>query len=350
MRRTFLLLPLLACHVPTATATATPSATATSTMASTATPTPTVAVPAPVPLSPEALARRAAVCFDEPLCPVADATRDFLAADDAGAPDLDCFRFYYGTGVPEDPARARRCFERNLAKTTCGSSSPDLERLYLAVMRVDAQGGPRDAEGARALLKDCYADVSVSGALGTKRTKGPVDFCRDIGGTTLSMQACAGVNDARADFGRQRAVKALFGTLDDAGKVRFGTATRAFARYEEADSTRAGDVYRGGSLRPQTEVQHGTSLLERRAKRLANPKGFPPASAADVTLLEGKLTALCDRLRKAADADGRVMFDAAETAWATYAAEELAFYTQAFGVDANTVRAELARDRMVALK
>ncbi|HEX7601215.1 MAG TPA: lysozyme inhibitor LprI family protein [Polyangiaceae bacterium] len=335
MRRTFLLLlPVLACHVPTATAT----------LAS------TVPDAAPAPLSPEALARRAASCFEDPLCPLADATRDFLAADEAGAPEVDCFRFYYGTGVPEDPARARRCFERNLAKTTCGSSSPDLERLYLAVMRVDAQGGPRDADGARALLKDCYADVSVSGALGTKRTKGPVDFCRDLGGTTLSMQACAGVNDARADFERQRAVKTLFAALDDAGKARYAAATKAFARYEDADSTRAGDVYRGGSLRPQTEVQHGTGLLERRAKRLANPKGFPPASAADVTLLEGKLTALRDRFRKAADADGRVVFDAAEAEWEAYAVAELAFYTQAFGVDPSAVRAELVRDRLTALK
>ena len=217
-------------------------------------------------------------------------------------------------------------------------------------MRLDAQGGPRDADGAGTLLKDCHQDVSVTGVLGARRTKGPIDFCHDIGGTTLAMQACALVNDQRATFNRQRAVKGLFATMNDASKALYGTATTAFSRYAEADATRAGDIYRGGSLRPQTEMQHRTILLERRTKRLANPRGFPPATGTDVTQLESRLTALRDRLRKSLDAGGTVLFDAAETVWQTYLAAEVAFYTQAFGVDPNAVRAELVRERLAALK
>jgi hypothetical protein len=302
------------------------------------------------PLSPEALAKRADACFDDPGCPLADAARAFLAADVARAPDLDCFRFYYGTGVSEDAERARTCFERNIGKTACGSSSPDLDRLYLATMRLDGQGGPRDPDGARALLKDCFQDTSVTGVFAAKRTKGPIDFCRDIGGTTLSMQGCALVADARANFDRQRAEKGLLATMGDAGKALYGTATTAFTRYAEADAARAGDRYRGGSLRPQTEMQHRTALLERRAKRLANPKGLPPAAAADLTLLESKLTTVRDRLRQGLDAEGTVAFDDAEAAWGGYLVAEVAFYAQGLESDANAVRAELVRERMATLK
>jgi len=299
------LVALLACHVPTATATATPTASAT------ATPTAT----------------------------------GLLPAEEDDASELDCFRFYYGTGVPEDAARARSCFERNVGKASCGSSSPDLQRLYLATMRLDAQGGPRDAEGARALLKDCFADVSVSGVLGARRTKGPIDFCRDIGGTTLSMQECALVNDSRAAFEQQRAVKGLFASLDDAGKARYRAATDAFTRYADLDATRAGDAYRGGSLRPQTELQHRTRLASRRTKQLTTFLTTPP-TAADLPQLEAKLAALRAQLRHGLDPEGAAVFDAADAAWESYRDAEIAFYKQS----GDGVRAALVRDRIEALK
>jgi hypothetical protein len=267
------------------------------------------------------------------------------STEEDDASEVDCFRFYYGTGVPEDAARARGCFERNVGKASCDASSPDLQRLYLATMRLDAQGGPRDAEGARALLKDCFADVSVSGVLGARRTKGPIDFCRDIGGTTLSMQECALVNDARATFEQQRAVKGLFASLDDAGKARYRVASDAFARYAELDATRAGDAYRGGSLRPQTELQHRTRLATRRTKQLTTFLTTPP-TAPDLPQLEAKLATLRAHLRRGLDAEGAAAFDAAEAAWESYRDAELAFYKQS----GDGVRAALVRDRIEALK
>ena len=337
MRRAVPFLAVVACHV------ATPASTSTSSPISS--PTSVAAAQMAPALAPEALAKLAEACFDEPDCALADATREFLAADEAGAPELDCFRFYYGTGVPEDLARARHCFDRNVGKASCGSSSPDLERLFLATMRLDGQGGPRDAEGARALLKDCFADVSTTGVLSARRTKGPLDFCRDIGGTTMSMQDCALVDAARATFDRQRNAKQLFASMDDAGKSRYRAATDAFTRYAELDAVRAGDKFRGGSLRPQAELQHRTRLAARRTKHLGDVGRARPV-AHDLAQLEAKLAALRAKLRGGLDPEGAAAFDAADAAWETYRDAEIAFYTQS----GDDVRADLVRDRIEALK
>ena len=72
-----------------------------------------------------------------------------------------CFRLYYGAGVKRDLARARACFEKEVLQRTCNQTPFHLDRLYLAVMYLDAQGGAADAGKARALLAQCFNDADV---------------------------------------------------------------------------------------------------------------------------------------------------------------------------------------------
>src|SRR5262249_40875745 len=151
-----------------------------------------------------------------------DANALYRSADDGGAKGLSCFRFYYGLGIARDLPRARACFERAVAGERCpGGSSPDLDRLFLAVMLIDAQGGPANPGGVEPLFAGCSPDAALRGVLEElpkrsrpDRGREPLDFCRDVGGTTLSMGQCVGVDRDRVAAERVRVDRLLFARLD----------------------------------------------------------------------------------------------------------------------------------------
>ena len=281
------------------------------------------------------------------MCSADQAARDFVAADDAGAAPLDCFRFFYGTGVARDRARARACFARTTRGATCDGSSPDLDRLYLATMQIDGQGGAVDVAAAEATLAGCFEDVSVSGVREAKRARvdAPIDFCRDIGGTTFSMLACSASDRGRATFAYQRYLKNVHRSLSERALVSLRQADGAYEAFALADASRAGDESRGGSLENMTFSATQTSLLEQRVARLDALESSTPTAPVDLAALELELRERTAATRSALDAEGAQLFDRAEAAFREYVAKEIAFCIE-HGKSADAARSLLLRDRI----
>jgi uncharacterized protein YecT (DUF1311 family) len=330
-----------------------PEAAAPAVPAATAAPAASAAPPAAAPSAAELLAR-AEKCIEDPTCSE-DAPALYRQADDANAPGLSCFRFYYGIGIEPDAARARSCFERHVVPSGCGNSSPDLERLYLGTMLIDAQGGPADADRARRLFDGCFADIAVTGVLAEipkhktlDPKRKPLDFCRDIGGTTLSMGECASIGRDRAAAESAHAERAMFQKLDPPGKELAAKAREAFRAYSNKQSELFSDKYRGGTLRNNTWATHENMLQKARSKALERFSAYKPDATADPAKAERDLDQAYANVCKS-DEERKKLCAASRQAWTTYRDAEAALYAHvhgaAFGADPVTrdVHAALTR-------
>jgi hypothetical protein len=291
----------------------------------------------PSPAEAADLVRRAEKCFPDPTC-TEDADSLYRRADDAGSPDVSCIRFYYGIGVSVDLARARACFDRqSTANPPSKSSSPDLDLLYLAAMLIDGQGGPADPTRATALLGGAFADISVTSLLDEvdKRSKpstsrAPLDFCKDIGGTTLSIGQCTAVERDRVESERVRVDRLILPKLDAEGQKRAIAAREAWSAFSEKEGDVYGDKYRGGSLSSSANVGHRNALEKARADAMGRFFAYKPASGADPDAAERALDkayhATCDT-----DAQRKNLCAAARRAFGTYRSAEIALYTHVHG-------------------
>ncbi|APR75502.1 Hypothetical protein A7982_00848 [Minicystis rosea] len=348
---------------PSVTSSTTPTSTATAIASATSAP------PAlPPPPSPEAvhrgdqLAGRAESCFADPRCSMSEATRLYLEADDAGASNVSCFRIYYGAGVPADPARARACFERVVAaERDFAGSSPSLPRIFLGLMLLDAQGGPRDRARGEKLFADCHLgnDSGVGVAAREREKSGaqkPIDFCEDIGGTTLDTNACAEVSRDRAVVAAYRATKEIVArlALDDEGLALWKKADTAWDRFTFDDARYAGDAYRDGSMRVAQETWISGARAGERIeviRALLDDTAARKDAAREVKQAEAKARAA------SRDAQNKELLVAAQKAWVAYRAAELAFVRRALAKPhggeapaARALEAELDTRRAKALQ
>jgi uncharacterized protein YecT (DUF1311 family) len=315
------------------------------------------------PLQGNDLVKKAEQCLDDPRCGLEDAARLFLQAADARATDMDCFRLYHGVGVPIDLPRARACFERSVsAEKGYRGSSPSLERLFLGSMLFDGQGGPRETERGKALFVDCFEDSSVSWlrqeadqrAADGDPSLDPLDFCDDIGGTTLSMQRCGALELNKAAFEAQKAMKALAPQLDAEGIVLARKAAAAWSTVAVKDAEEWSDIYRNGSIRSLIYLGRRAAREHDRAKALQSLFDYAPGqddpAIADKDLDREYRAALASR-----DAEGKKLLVAAQAAWRTYRTAEVAFYRRALGkrrdeaAVARDITARLTRARIAAL-
>jgi uncharacterized protein YecT (DUF1311 family) len=272
---------------------------------------------------------------------------------------MTCFRAYYGAGEPADFERARGCFERVVAREApCGGGSPSLARIFLGLMRYDAQGGPRDNAGAQPLFVGCFGDSGVAVAAREREKTGnkkPIDFCEDIGGTTRDMEACGAVQRDREDVEVQSAHQDVVRKLspDDASLELWKKADTAFAAFIQADAEYASDAYRGGSMRSM----QAASILAWRTKERALMLRALLNVKADRPDIEAPLKKIRTQAQLAAkDAENKELFVKAEAAFATYEAAEMAFVERAFaklyGAEPKARRAaqaELGKRRIAAL-
>jgi len=110
---------------------------------------------------PLSAADKAEACFADASCELDRAQQLFVQADDAHEP-VDCFRFYYGTGVARDWTRARllRAHGRQVRRLLAGPPARDV--------RHDAHRGsgrragrPRGEDRPRGLLRGHHRDVAA---------------------------------------------------------------------------------------------------------------------------------------------------------------------------------------------
>jgi uncharacterized protein YecT (DUF1311 family) len=285
-----------------------------------------------------ALLKHADDCLRDPTC-TEDGAALYRAADDDGAKDVYCYRFYYGAGVVRDLPRARACFEREVAAQPRGcNGSPDLERAYLASMLIDGQGGPVDFKRAGELLEECYRDGTVSGLeheIEERRMpqawqKLPLDFCVDIGGTTFTMGRCRMMEVDRILLERAQVERVLLARLDkDAAKLEI-KARDAWSSFAVAEADAYGDGYRGGSMRILVEAAHHGILERRRVEALRKFLDYKPnagiAAAEAERNLEQAFAASCRT-----DAPRRKLCAAARKAFVAYREAEVALHVRVHG-------------------
>lgn len=253
----------------------------------------------------------------------------------SASPGDECFRLYYG--AEKDLTRARVCFEAAMPQQPCrNGSSPDLPRMYLAVMYMDGQGGPVNYPGARSLFTGCFQDIGVDTVLkrisapesGKELPKGNLDFCRDIGGSTVSAIQCNQIEDTRRSAELAVVTLQIRDRLNAKETALFDAAQKAWETYVTADAARAYDDYRGGTIAPVIEGESQNAHTRARTETLRKFPDYRPGPAREA---DDALNAAYQKLWTAADAEHRKLLTAAERAWIRYRDAEAAFYSDRFG-------------------
>jgi hypothetical protein len=293
--------------------------------------------------------KQAEDCLASPSCPAADAARLLVAASDVHDAGLDCFRFVDGAGTTRDLPRARSCFERRAKSLACDGSSMSLDAAQLAFMRIDGVGGKPDASGARALLDGCYDDVTRAAVLEHAAAKErdprtpPVDFCKEIGGTTITANECAARDAKNTDTTRQLEAKAVVASLDDAGKELFATSERTYGDYVTAMGAFAYEIYIQGTIRSGMALSVEAALKARRVTDLAEFSTFVAkgTSTKDVEAAQHASAAALARVGTATPAE-KAALQKTQQAWEAYRDAEVALYSHAFGPKQGTDRVHAA--------
>jgi uncharacterized protein YecT (DUF1311 family) len=312
------------------------------------------AAPAPPAVAATRYNADALACLDDPACSAAVADRLFRAAADAHEGDVDCLRFADGDGTAKDAARARACLERTVAGMKCDGSSAGLWQAELAIALTDGVGGPVDVARARAIFDGCFDDGTKQQVLdhAAAREKNPAtppaDFCKELGGTTLTTNECGAREQVHEQTRGALEAKRVAASLDDEGKRLLAAASRAHARYVDAMGSYVYEVYVGGSMRNIQALSMQSALLSRRTQRLARMQSFAPAAASPAAVdRASKAVDAALKRRAAAAATPEVAAKLADTqkAWLAYRDAEVALYAHARAAPA----AELRRAVLVVL-
>jgi hypothetical protein len=299
--------------------------------------------------APASPSKQAEDCLAQPTCSAADAARLFVAASDAHDPDLDCFRFLDGAGVPRDLVRARACLERRAPELDCGGSSMSLETGELALMRIDAIGGRSDGAGGRAIVEGCFDDVSRQAILehAAAKERDPktprVDFCKDIGGTTVTAEECEGRNGTNTETARDLEAKGVVASLDAAGRDLFARSDKAFRDYVSAVGEYVYEVYIDGTIRGGMSLAAQSKLEAERVSELAAFGQFvaKDTTPQDVEAASRARTVAFHRVNPGNAAEKAALARTEQT-WEVYRDAELALYEHAFGPTQGTERVEAA--------
>jgi uncharacterized protein YecT (DUF1311 family) len=252
-----------------------------------------------------------------------------------------CFRLYYGAGTTRNLARARACFEKEVPQRACNQAPFHLDRLYLAVMYLDAQGGAADVEKARALLSECFNDIDISELRQriTAREKAPpaqvgkLDFCASLVGTTRDGMSCSALASLRIDTALTAVEKSVLAGLDPKGRELYGKWKEAGDKFAEADSTAVYESISPGTLAPAASNDRVNEIHTQRLqdlRELFRYRVHPQNKAA--ALAEATRT-LEERDRQQLDREGRAKVpesaQRAREAWIAYRDATPPFYCAA---------------------
>lgn len=330
--------------------------------------------PEPAAPSQGSLFEQAQRCLREPLCSREQAARLYLAAADAAAlpvvtegiwAGFDCYVLLRGVGVPADPTRARRCFERVVAASDCSGGSPWLPRLELAVMWLSGRGGPADPARTQALLEGCFEDGSVQALRDEARSAGRrpgdrthLDFCQDFPATTLAMNACAERDRLLSLREMELLAKEPQFAAQESVRKAYAAAMQAFVEYAHAHAEYDRDFYRGGSMAPLVFTGTYTALVQQRTRYLrAMAAGSYRGTEAAAQAAGKELKRVYEGVRLGTpDAQRRKLLDRAQHAFVSYRRAEIELYVAALAdthpepAIRHQVRIDLSRARSQTLE
>jgi uncharacterized protein YecT (DUF1311 family) len=243
-----------------------------------------------------------------------------------------------GVGTERDVTRGRACLESQAKSLACEGSSPSLELVELTLMRIDGVGGRPDIRAARSLLADCFDDVARRAVLEHAASKErdanarPVDFCKDVGGTTLTINACIARQNTKVETTAQLRTKTVVAGLDDDGRALFAADERAYAAYVHAMADFVYEVYRDGTIRGAMALGVEERLNAVRARDLAEFPSFvaKKTSAAEADVARSAERVSLSRVRTATPQESSALSKAQQT-WAAYRDADIALYDHVFG-------------------
>ena len=260
-----------------------------------------------------------------------------------------CFRLYYGAGPTRDLTRARACFEKEAPQRACNQTPYHLDRLYLAVMYLDGQGGAASPDQARALLSECFDDADVAEL--RRRTAAPqpadkLDFCASLAGTTNAGMSCSLLASLRIDTALGELEKSVLARLDPPGRELYRKWKAAGDKFAQADAAAIFETISPGTMAPaasndrinEVHGQQAQDLRELFRYRL-HPRNNAAALAEAVRALRERYGQMLERDQRA---KVRESAERAQEAWMAYRDATPAFYCEALQLsDCRAVTTDL---------
>jgi hypothetical protein len=195
----------------------------------------------------------------------------------------------------------------------------------------------------------CFDDVSREGILEHAAAKErdsrtpPANFCKDIGGTTITSVECEARSGENSDTVRQLQAKTVVEGLDAAGRDLFARSDQAFDDYVGAVGDYVYEVYIDGTIRGAMAVSAENKLKAARIRDLAAFTRFvaKDTSPKDVEAAERRRAAALDRVHAGTAAEKAALLKTEQT-WEAFRDAEVALYAHAFGPSQGVERVEAA--------
>jgi uncharacterized protein YecT (DUF1311 family) len=265
-----------------------------------------------------------------------------------------CFRLYYGAGPTRDLTRARACFEKEVPQRACNEPPFHLDRLYLAVMYLDAQGGAAALDKARALLSDCFDDADIAELhkrIAARESAPPgqtgkLDFCASLAGTTRDGMSCSALASLRIDTALGALEKSVLARLDPQGRELYRKWKDAGDKFAQADAAAIFESISPGALAPAAANDRVNEVHAQRVRDLRELFRYRVHPKNNAAALAEAVRALRERYRQQLERDGRAkvreLTDRAQEAWMAYRDATPAFYCEALRLgDCRAVATDL---------
>jgi len=265
-----------------------------------------------------------------------------------------CFRLYYGAGVKRDLTRARACFEKEVPARACNQTPYHLDRLYLAVMYLDAQGGAAAPDKARALLSECFDDVDIAELRKRMAVResapteqaGKLDFCASLAGTTNAGMSCSVLASLRIDTALGEMEKSVLARLDPPGRELYRKWKVAGDKFAQADAAAIFESISPGTLAPAAANDRVNEVHAQQVRDLRELFRYRLHTKNNAAALAEAVRALLERYRQQVERDPRAKARdsaaRAQEAWMAYRDATPAFYCEALKLgDCRAVATDL---------
>ncbi len=244
-----------------------------------------------------------------------------LAASTPPTAVEDCDKAYFGIDQAPDFSRALQCYQ--------SEKRWDL----LIVMYLNGEGTPVNIGKAETLLQEWAREDQIPGGSLEARalrdaieerkqdpeaSHPPIDYCRDIALDTLTVNFCGYVNGQIEEIRQEARIREIRRELTPAQRPLFDQVIKAFSRFEGAETTRAYQLYAGGTVRQLAAMgqesfvsAHLSAMIEKTVAR----RGLQPADRAAYDAADRELNQVYqDDIRKVVEEQEKLIQDVSENA------------------------------------